>query len=457
MKEEKKRGRTSSSTKASKVKEDKIKSREMLPSESDSDSDRVKVTKREKGSDSGDSDVEDKSKKGPKTSLITAIFKPKTSRSNSNPPEDKDDSKKSKKKRKDRKDSPKKKKKKKGRGRSDSSSSSDRRPVSPLTSPSPPLRSNSGLSMDSIKARPESTTSGDIPMATDRNRSRSNSSSRSPSPDLNHRSVSSPSPELSRSPIHRRQSISPLLSPSSKKRSLSRSPTYHSRSSSMSRSPSPVVKSESKPMSTLLAPPVVSPMLSPMSDGECSPNKMKGKSKKERDKASKRQKLKPEIGSKGNHHVKEEPTELPENKQDLGTLNQDDTNTLTRSGRSYDHKPSPSNMQDYKTRKESSRSLSEEDNGGSDHTPGIIEPYCQENHMPHPSIEELRDKRYLARLKTISMVLSDPHTTVTMLNSVVDLILETGNFSADHENFQFDICNLDQGTIGKIEAVLELP
>ena len=55
------------------------------------------------------------------------------------------------------------------------------------------------------------------------------------------------------------------------------------------------------------------------------------------------------------------------------------------------------------------------------------------------------------------MVMINPHTAVSLLNSVVDLILETGNFSTEQENFQFDICNLDQGTIAKIEAVLELP
>ena len=56
----------------------------------------------------------------------------------------------------------------------------------------------------------------------------------------------------------------------------------------------------------------------------------------------------------------------------------------------------------------------------------------------------------------ISKTLSNPRTAASLLNSVVDLILETGNFATDKENFNFDICNLDQGTIGKIEEVLEL-
>jgi len=55
------------------------------------------------------------------------------------------------------------------------------------------------------------------------------------------------------------------------------------------------------------------------------------------------------------------------------------------------------------------------------------------------------------------MALMNPHTAVSLLNTVVELILETGNFSTEQENFQFDICNLDQGTVAKIEAVLDLP
>lgn len=54
------------------------------------------------------------------------------------------------------------------------------------------------------------------------------------------------------------------------------------------------------------------------------------------------------------------------------------------------------------------------------------------------------------------MALSNPHLSVQLLNSVIDLILETGNFSVEQENFNFDICNLDQHTVGKIEMVLQL-
>ena len=54
------------------------------------------------------------------------------------------------------------------------------------------------------------------------------------------------------------------------------------------------------------------------------------------------------------------------------------------------------------------------------------------------------------------MALSNPQLSVELLNSIVDLILETGNFSVEQENFNFDICNLDQKTVGKIETVLQL-
>merc|ERR1719477_469915 len=137
-------------------------------------------------------------------------------------------------------------KKKKKRDRSESSSSSDeisklpsgRR--SPATSPSPPpKRANTSKALD----RPDSSTSGEI--VDPPPRFSSPSPSRSRSQDLNHHSVSSPSPELSR-PLKGGRGLN---SPPSKKRSLSRSPVYHSRSS-MSRSPSPATKPEQKPISS---------------------------------------------------------------------------------------------------------------------------------------------------------------------------------------------------------------
>ena len=40
------------------------------------------------------------------------------------------------------------------------------------------------------------------------------------------------------------------------------------------------------------------------------------------------------------------------------------------------------------------------------------------------------------------------------MDAVVDVILETGNFSLDKENFNFDLSNLDPATVAKIESVL---
>lgn len=214
-------------------------------------------------------------------------------------------------------------------------------------------------------------------------------------------------------------------------------------------------------------------MLSPMSGGESGAERGRKtvRARKERDKSGKRQKVKADA-KKDSLDIKEEPLEFPDSKPSSALPRpssphsrsgyQDETTSSLRNRRpSYEEKGSPSiNQQSYtKPRKESSMSVSEEETGGSDNnaTPGSVEPYCQEHHMPHPTIEELRDKLYLARLQAINLALASPHTPVSLLNSAVELILETGNFSTDQENFQFDICNLDQGTIGKIETVLELP
>lgn len=214
-----------------------------------------------------------------------------------------------------------------------------------------------------------------------------------------------------------------------------------------------------------------------MSDGELGDDRGRklGRSRKDRDKSGKWQKLKTDT-PKESLDIKQEPQELPDSKPvpvlprpsspvDMALYpDQADTNSHIRR-QSFEEKTSSEVtlgiqvQQGFtKGRKESSMSVSEEETGGSDNngTPGSVEPYCQEHHMPHPTLEDLGDKQYLARLQAINMALASPHTDVNLLNSVVDLILETGNFSTDQENFQFDICNLDQGTVGKIETVLEL-
>jgi len=76
--------------------------------------------------------------------------------------------------------------------------------------------------------------------------------------------------------------------------------------------------------------------------------------------------------------------------------------------------------------------------------------------MPHPTMEELRDKKYFARLQAIQIAISNPQVSVSLLNAVVDVILETGNFSVEQDNFNFDICNLDKATVGRIETVLNI-
>jgi len=384
-------------------------------------------------------DPEEKVKKGPKKNIINAIFKKKNSRDDLHPTEDKDGKKKS-----TAKESPKKKIVKRVHRSSGSSGSSDYRPNSPHRLPSPPQpaleRPNSRSSDRSPKcpARPESSTSGG---SSSFGITRSRTSSRS-SIDHHRRSIS-PSPSPSPDAIRRRTSSS--VSPHAKKRTFSRSP-YNSQSSS---SVSPTLKPESKP--------ILTPMLSPMSESETGHEKSRYRSRKDLDKMSKRQKktengfnkkktedpavpLKPVSPvTRIKKEIKEEPN-VKSNLQQTEIKTSQQDNTI--------------GLESTKIRKDSSLSQSDEDE--SDNPSGNVAPYCQKHHMPHPSIEELKDKAYLARLQVISKTLSNPRTAASLLNSVVDLILETGNFATDKENFNFDICNLDQGTIGKIEEVLEL-
>merc|ERR1711974_286436 len=82
------------------------------------------------------------------------------------------------------------------------------------------------------------------------------------------------------------------------------------------------------------------------------------------------------------------------------------------------------------------------------------EPYCQPHHRPFPPIEELQDRKYWAKLQTINAAINDPHTGQDQLNQIVDLILETGNFSTSAESFNFDICNLEKSVVQQIGDVL---
>ena len=44
------------------------------------------------------------------------------------------------------------------------------------------------------------------------------------------------------------------------------------------------------------------------------------------------------------------------------------------------------------------------------------------------------------------MKIYDIDRTINILNAVVDIIIETGNFSLEQEQFHFDICNFDSVT-----------
>ena len=97
------------------------------------------------------------------------------------------------------------------------------------------------------------------------------------------------------------------------------------------------------------------------------------------------------------------------------------------------------------------RQFSSEDEASS------VEPFCQQIHFPHPSLEELSDKKYIARLQVrpmkvcqhiifkhlvfqvIQNKINSANTAINILNAVVDIIIETGNFSLEQEQFNFDI------------------
>merc|ERR1712013_848000 len=99
----------------------------------------------------------------------------------------------------------------------------------------------------------------------------------------------------------------------------------------------------------------------------------------------------------------------------------------------------------------------EEEDGeinGNEEEEEVVPPYCQPNHKPFPPIEELQDRRYWAKLQTINAAINDPNTGQDQLNQIVDLILETGNFSTSPDRFNFDICNLEKSVVHQIAEVL---
>ena len=58
-------------------------------------------------------------------------------------------------------------------------------------------------------------------------------------------------------------------------------------------------------------------------------------------------------------------------------------------------------------------------------------------------------------LQVIHNKINSPNTAINILNAVVDIIIETGNFSLDQEQFNFDICNFDSVTVSRIEKILK--
>lgn len=80
----------------------------------------------------------------------------------------------------------------------------------------------------------------------------------------------------------------------------------------------------------------------------------------------------------------------------------------------------------------------------------------QPDHLPHPPLEEVKDTKYLSRLQAIAAAISDPRADPETLNTIVNIILETGNFGTSNDSFNFDLCNLDKQSIQKISISLKL-
>jgi len=85
-----------------------------------------------------------------------------------------------------------------------------------------------------------------------------------------------------------------------------------------------------------------------------------------------------------------------------------------------------------------------------------LDSLVQPQHMPHLPTEVVAEPQYLAKLQAISAAISSPLTDQVILNSIVDIILETGNFAVRGDSFDFDLCNLDKQSVNKISVFLKL-
>ena len=181
------------------------------------------------------------------------------------------------------------------------------------------------------------------------------------------RPISSTSGDIPQSQVSRISS-----SPGVRKTAAKRS--YSSSSSSPGRSPGVPV----------IIPTPMSPMSADESGGAEKNSQHSGRSRKEKDTSSKKPKIKEE-----KMEIKKEKTVSP-----VPLSRHPDEVTPQRSR--------PSLYPD--TVKVKERTDSEEDVSSEQGVLGV-EPYCQPSHLPHPSLEELSDKKYIARLQ-VSLHLS---------------------------------------------------
>lgn len=79
----------------------------------------------------------------------------------------------------------------------------------------------------------------------------------------------------------------------------------------------------------------------------------------------------------------------------------------------------------------------------------------QPQHVPHLSIEDLKDPKHLHRLQNIALFIKNSDD-VGILNTVCEIVIDSGNYGNTSDCFNFDLCNLDKQAIRKISISLKL-
>lgn len=106
----------------------------------------------------------------------------------------------------------------------------------------------------------------------------------------------------------------------------------------------------------------------------------------------------------------------------------------------------------------------EKENGeGPEHIPlDLDEPdhlrysLVQPQHVPHLSIEELKESKHAHRLRKIASLIASKHTDEETLHTIANIVIDSGNYGELSDSYNFDLCNLDKQAIHKISISLNL-